>query len=526
MFGDGRTPSTYSWEALATTKGGLGTTAQSIRAKYSDTTTTLWGKFTGNFTNAKDSQTKALSAHGNAVVNQRGWSTLAENAQGAAVANYPNTSGSVNNVLCFDCHNSHGSATPGGTSDAITSSYSSATGRGKGAILKSTTAKFGGYSMAYRSYTGGSATTKNLYNAGAALCFDCHNNAAVGTPTGSAGNTTPWGYQTTFGGSAKIHGYADNPYFGKAGLPFAKAITYTYQSPLSTNRGGHFGASSPLTTATTNNLQIGGLCTPCHDPHGVSPGILAANRQYAVPLLKETFVTSPYKQDAAAAIATARGGSAAGSLTQAAVAGYHIDQNTMQTATPAATTGSRWAFATAASSLNTLTDTQFAGLCIKCHAKTVLNNTAAATAANWKSMNRIHNSVKGWASTGGANVGNVIHAYTCSKCHSPHNSNLPRLLVTNCLDAGHKGRIATRVPPTAALTGPFSGSNGSGNGLGRFPGGGSYNASGQRATNPGPWFFGTAGSAASPACHDRATSGGTTDLTGAAQLWNTKSPTW
>jgi hypothetical protein len=447
-----------------------------------------------------------------------------ENAQGAAVANYPNTSGSANNVLCFDCHNSHGSESTQ-PANAITTSYSSATGRGKGGILKTTIAGLGGYTVSYRPYTGGSASIKSAYKTGAGLCFDCHNNATVGLAT-SAGYSTPWGYQDVFGGSAKIHGYNDNPYFGKPGGTFARGTTYPYiGTGLPTSQGGHLGASSALTTATVNNMKIGGLCTPCHDPHGVSPGILAANRQYAVPMLKETFVTSPYKMDAAAVNGpTARGGgsnlTSPASATVAGTPGYHIDQNTMQAATTGCpTTALRWNFATTGTSLNTLTDTQFAGLCMKCHAKASLNNTAAATTTNWMTMTRIHNSVDGWALTTGTggNVGNKVHAYTCSKCHSTHNSNLPRLLVTNCLDVKHKGRVASGGVPT----GPLSGSNSSGNGLGRFPGGGSNQTFGSRTTAPGPWFFGTTGVAATQTCHDSATAGGTT-FNATSQKWNTK----
>jgi ribosomal protein L40E len=272
-------------------------------------------------------------------------------------------------------------------------------------------------------------------------------------------------------------------------------------------------------------MKIGGLCTPCHDPHGVSPAILSTNRQYAVPMLKETFVTSPYKMDAAAVNGPIRGGDKVGNVgaSQPATAGYHIDQNTMQAATTGCpATALKWTFSTSAATLNTLTnETQFAGLCMKCHAKASINSSAAATSANWGTMTRIHNSVKGWAATGGGNAGNTKHAYTCSKCHSTHNSNLPRLLVTNCLDARHKNRTATAVTPTAAIIGPFSGSNNSGNGLGRFPGGGGFAATGSRATSPGPWFFGA--TAATQACHDSATAGGTFDAAGTSQRWNTKS---
>jgi predicted CxxxxCH...CXXCH cytochrome family protein len=516
--GDSSTPSKYSWEALSTTKGGLGaTTATSIAAKYSDTATTTWGKFTGNYTNNKN-QVKAYSAHGNASVNQRGWSTLIENAQGAAVVNYPNTS-AANPVLCFDCHNSHGSEAGASPANAVTTSYSSATGRGKGGLLKTTVAAQGGYVASYKPYSGGNFAQKNVYKAGAGLCFDCHNNAASAAT--STGFTSPWGYQTPFGATQKIHGYNDNPYFGKAGGAFARGVTYTYLSGL-TNKGGHFGASYPLTTATTNGMKIGGLCTPCHDPHGVSPNL--PNRPYSVPMLKESFVTSPYKMDAAAVNTPHGGGRNVSAQSQSANSGYHIDQNTFQAATtgkPAAAL--KWNFATSATTLQTLTDTQFAGLCIKCHAKTAINNTAPASSTNWKSMSRIHNSVKGWASTGGGNAGNVKHAYTCSKCHSTHNSNLPRLLVTNCLDARHKNRSATVVTPSATTIGPFTGSASSGNGLGRFPGGGAAAKTGSRSSSPGPWMFATSGTAATQACHDSTTAGGTFDAAGTSQQWNTKS---
>jgi hypothetical protein len=250
-------------------------------------------------------------------------------------------------------------------------------------------------------------------------------------------------------------------------------------------------------------------------------------------MLKNTFVTSHYKQDAAAVVsATAHGGGddlGAGPANSGATAGYHIDQNTLQSASAGCpTTALRWVFTTSATTLNSslTNETQFAGLCMNCHNKADLNNTAAATTANWRTMKRVHNSVKGWASTGGTNAGNTKHAYTCAKCHSTHNSNLPRLLVTNCLDSAHRNRSVARVTPTAAIIGPFSGSTRA-EGYGRFPGGGGGSTS-QRATAPGPWFFGNsgvAGAALTTTCHDTGTAGGTFDSAGQSQLWNTKS-TW
>ena len=31
----------------------------------------------------------------------------------------------------------------------------------------------------------------------------------------------------------------------------------------------------------------------------------------------------------------------------------------------------------------------------------------------------------------------MFHQFSCSKCHSPHASRLPKLMITNCLDIRH-----------------------------------------------------------------------------------------
>jgi hypothetical protein len=245
-----------------------------------------------------------------------------------------------------------------------------------------------------------------------------------------------------------------------------------------------------------------------------------------VPLLKGTYVTSPYKVDVAGTAISRGGGCKQAPLTGTFLPGYHIDQNTMQASRamkPAI--ASAWLFTTTAKSLQTLNSTQFAGLCENCHTKATLNSTAAATTTNWKQSGRIHNAVAGWALTTGTagNVGNKAHAYTCSKCHTAHNSRLPRLLVTNCLDVRHAGRV-TNQTSIFALTTPATASAG---GRGRFPGGGGGAANLGTATNPGPWYFGntasgTAVPVAATTCHESGTAGGTT-FNATAQQWNTKS---
>ncbi|QVW34712.1 CxxxxCH/CxxCH domain-containing protein [Geobacter sulfurreducens] len=496
-FGDGMTPTQYAWDG------------KSIAERYSVATTTTWAKVTGNNTVAK-SLTKAYSAHGRADLNQRGW-TVGNSTTGEV---YANTSGTVN-VLCYDCHNSHGTSATG-----IMSSYSSATGRNMGGILKATSNGIGGYTADYTPYAGGDAAepNKNAYNPGAALCFDCHN-------TASAGATAPWGYGPTasggtFGSTQAIYGYHDTPYFGSG--TFANTQTYAYKALNPDNKGGHFGASSSLTTTAAK--PINGLCTPCHDPHGVSPS-LGANQAYAVPLLKGTWVTSPYKQDAAPASKTeARGGGKKRSaMNVGSTPGYRIDQNSMGIA--AAATRSQWTFPGTPTTLQPRTEAEFAGLCIGCHAKADLNNTAAPATSNWKTMRRVHNTVKGWATASGGNANNKVHAFTCSKCHTPHNAKLPRLLVTNCLDVKHRGRAASG----GSMTGPASQSGSQGAGVGRFPQGGGGTGDQPSGTNAGKWFFGNATQSTSitinsqTLCHQSATAGGST-YSQDGQLWNTKSP--
>lgn len=267
--------------------------------------------------------------------------------------------------------------------------------------------------MTYKPQAGGSTANKNAYNAGTGLCFDCHVNAASGT--------TPWGYQSTFGATQTIKGYRDTPYFGPGTAPPQQRFGYkTANAP----KGGHLGASSALSTTPTGTVN--GLCTPCHDPHGVSP-TLGSNMQYGVPLLKGTWVTSLYKEDRTPAndvIGTIRTDKGREGIH------YQIDQNTLGSDITSSVSGI------------TQTDTQFAGLCLNCHPKNSLTN---GTNHAWKSKDRVHESVKGWKTADAT----IQHNYPCSKCHTPHNSGLPRLMITNCLDSRHKGFQANN---TAAIT--------------------------------------------------------------------------
>ncbi|HER62541.1 MAG TPA: hypothetical protein ENO11_01005, partial [Desulfobacteraceae bacterium] len=245
--------------------------------------------------------------------------------------------GSVN-VACFDCHNSHGSNVVGSNEEIRTTSYISDTLNG--GILKDTSSGKGGYLVSYKPEAGGSAETRNEHKAGAALCLNCHLTSADDVEADSQ----PWSYDETFGASAPIIGYYDSEYLepGEAGPQ--KLFSY---KALNENAGGHFDASKPLISSPMHDIN--GICTPCHDPHGVSPthvgscdppyssyvtrpdcinggGNWTIRQDYGIPLLKGTWLTSPYREDAAPGATNLPAGWSGMSVRSNP--GYHIDQNT------------------------------------------------------------------------------------------------------------------------------------------------------------------------------------------------------
>lgn len=360
-FGDCKTPRQYAWDR------------ESIDARYSQTGTTTWGKYSGA-SYADKSVQKAFSAHGNAVANGGGWNT--STGEDGAI---PNTRAGSQNVQCFDCHSSHGSYTSG-----VTSSYPTFDGSYGGANLKETQAGKGGYGATYKAV--GKTDGINPMSPAAAQCFDCHENQTAGS--------MPWGYQSTYGASQSIMGYRDSSRFGAGNNGTQLRYPFKQSRP---NFSGHMKAASPLTNAATEG--IGGTCTPCHDPHGVSP-TLGANQAYAVPLLKGTWLTSPYKEDA-----------------PGPASNYQRYNNLYFTPNI------------------TQTDQQFAGLCLRCHPKGNLTDGINKNTA-FQSLDRVHETVKGWGS-------NAKHVFSCSKCHQVHVSGLPRLMRTNCLDWPHRGNVAS-----------------------------------------------------------------------------------
>jgi len=488
-FDDYRTPRQYAWDY------------QSVGSRYSQPNgTTAWGKYnSATYPNAnkKDTLSKAFSAHGNAVSNQGGWSSATGYDGSITITR---GAAGTKNIECFDCHNSHGSKVVG-----TTTSYTTFNGTNNGGNLKETKQNIGGYTYDYKA----SANTSgiNPYGAGAGQCFDCHNTAAAGTAT--LNGKTPWGYSSTFGASAPVMGYKDTQRFGQGTK--GSTARFTERDIMKTIVGGHLKASEPAgslphlakdsgsatggstvsltdstkgwTTDRWKNLyvqmtggpnvgqirliiandasvltvepftspvvagdgyqivpyttQVNGLCTPCHDPHGVS--ITLGDRQaYAVPLLKGSWLTSPYKEDQPPPDPTGQyvtngpdgnprswGDELSHPAPTQPYARYNLDRTTFGGATRISEPAD-----------------SFAGLCTNCHQKAALTDGTNKN-QNFKTVDRIHESVKGWGT-------NTEHSYSCSKCHQPHNSGLPRLMQTNCLDSKHRGnRVSGGVPWSA-----------------------------------------------------------------------------
>jgi hypothetical protein len=262
--GDPNSPARYAWDR------------ESIASRYSSKKTTSWGKYSTATSNRKKQVTKAFSAHGNAAMNQGGWREMT-----GYDGDMPLTrgGGAAKNVECFDCHNSHGS-----TASGVTTSYSTFYKSRNGGILKQTASGQSGYKSDYQPSINSYTRSKNPFNSGAGLCFDCHETAVSGA--------TPWGYNSTFGAAKPIMGYKDTAGFGD-GLKGSSA-RYGNRQGRGEISSSHLKAGTPLHHQTSE--QINGLCTPCHDPHGISR-TLGENMIYAVPLLKGSWLTSPYKED-------------------------------------------------------------------------------------------------------------------------------------------------------------------------------------------------------------------------------------
>jgi hypothetical protein len=423
--GDNSTPSAYDASGLMASDGGA---AGTIADRYSNASVTTFSKYSSSRFNVVPQIAKAFSPHGNPSANKRG---NANNGQWADDA------GTNRQTGCFDCHNSHGSNAGSGNTTKMLS-YSSAVGGWFGGNLKQTST----YTPTEGS-AAGVASFQVKWSASADLCWSCHLGDNVNAPLKY--NTASPG----FGMKSSIDGYWDAGRW-RSSDKWTGSFSYKSNGPAGSSgngsqKGGHFGGYSTLRFAPSGNL-IDGRCTVCHDPHGVNPAKTSAN--YRVPALKGTWMTSPYKEDRAAsriAASTATDGNTHGAyrishglgttnqparfsprfdynnppyvgngygkgvagtsygLGSTGWDGYFIDDNTFGTSNTYANSAGTITDSTALRITNMTTakhmvenETQFAGLCLNCHAKASL---LLDKVNNGTDNIYVHNTVKGWYST-------------------------------------------------------------------------------------------------------------------------------
>jgi predicted CxxxxCH...CXXCH cytochrome family protein len=416
-------------------------------------TTSLSHNYAPATYNTLPQMTKARSPHGFPLTNK-----LKQESGTTAVNQTKYTD--LAPVACLECHPAHGSNT---VSPA----------KLKGAAFSD-------------GMTGG----KMIKTAEPTLCWTCHDTASVGVKD-------YWGDSTTAG--THWSGTRLSPYFAYK----SRAYASTHQ---------------------VNDTAQPIACSVCHNPHGAS-----ASGQYYSPMLRASWMTSPYKEDRTGWLSgtqrtaqtyqtkliLSRYGPRASSDfaynnpkgrgngfdngTGVGHDGYFIDENTFGVTG----TFTSWTSSTVAALHMSETDNTFAGLCATCHTDATYTGTGGvSTMKTWLTTGitalgrgqtgwgaAIHNVVKGWAASGTtsdvvnstnnpymhgysasgtrtcmayvtgyssgwdshwnynwqgfprttndmAAASTAVHQFPCSKCHTPHASDLPKLMTTNCIDVG------------------------------------------------------------------------------------------
>jgi hypothetical protein len=293
--GDANDPQSKSWNDSSVEHRWSRTWAPAATLAFSP-----YSSSTYNVTPA-DLVDKAYSPHAEPGANERGiaghntaWN---DDANAAAPA-----------VACTDCHNTHGS------NNTTTRTWHDRDRNGTPTAFTETGGLLKGSAGAPR---GATVPTYNpaagtWYSLEVDLCFDCH------METSSA--SIPKGYNTYSLSQSITDYYAGDP--SQAGSSGRWDIgtggdtwnTQTFTYKPDTLMSSHFEGTDGGGTATTfrtgfGATVVGGRCTPCHDPHGVSQsygtntfmseGDTAPNQNRKFPLLKGNWLTSPYKEDRA-----------------------------------------------------------------------------------------------------------------------------------------------------------------------------------------------------------------------------------
>jgi predicted CXXCH cytochrome family protein len=268
-----------------------------------------------------------------------------------------------------------------------------------GSSIASPTKAKGAAFSAQPTFTGG----KMINSAEPALCWNCHDATTPAKVRDYWGDTTTAGTHWT--GTL-------NSQFGYK----RRAISSTHE---------------------VNGAGTGNQCSICHNPHGAS-----ATGQYYSPMLRGSWMTSPYFEDRIGKLTTTTHSAAYSGLTQSRLGprvestvafnkpkalgngydngagtgqdGYFIDENTFGVTGTATSTWT--ASPVTAKHLTGATDANFGGLCATCHSDATQSTGQAGTVAAMKTFltsgitagglgqtgwgTQIHNTVKGWAQAG------------------------------------------------------------------------------------------------------------------------------
>ncbi|MFC1855036.1 MopE-related protein [Thermodesulfobacteriota bacterium] len=317
-------------------------TPSDINARWSNTGTTSYSKYAdggaGTFPNVVPQITKAYSPHANQGNNRSKDEATAANNNGTAV------------IACLECHPAHGSALGSGTNVTM----------GTGGI------------MLY--------DNSGVYTTEESLCWGCHPRGMDYYGDGrNAGDTADMDWSGDWNESLVVY---------KQGYDFLSSHFYP-------SKNGGVTWTNGVPSGTRSSVY----CSTCHNPHGVAS--TDTDFAYRVPILRGTWLTSPYKEDRApGSVSTAvynSGSDTFGPLPRTVFAKYQSDTASGGGYSSSHTSGYGGFFIDKNTFGNNIfiteTESKFGGLCLTCHLKTSLE-LADSGGRNWTG----HSAVK-WDNT-------------------------------------------------------------------------------------------------------------------------------
>jgi hypothetical protein len=384
-----------------------------------------------------------------------------------------NVTSHASGQTCEGCHTGHGQGAVIIPNNAAVGINYTAAGHGNGISL------------------GGTATTGTTE---AQICWNCHASNAIsewGANQNPVTGNYPYNYGQLYTTSATTAQTSN--WIGAWWKSGTTAFAYKTGLIQSTHSANPAGApwNGPTAAGVDTVAQI--RCSYCHDVHDLNraPGDAATGKPY----LRGSWKGNPYKEDGAPQAGTAYtnltrfGAVPRGNITQTTMGGYWIDQNSTNP-TNGFTLANSAGLCTLCHGSNVNILNQFgtaannAWIGSNGHANAVIGGTGLGaanifdlrggvlgnnanpamaflganepgdngrfgyrntegSAAGWTPLispaGRTHSYQNyQWGATVNANTIDVqYHKFSCSKCHNPHASRLPRLLITNCLDTKH-----------------------------------------------------------------------------------------